>query len=44
MEGVEAKIGNARQAIYDNITPENIYYSASGDADDVDDPPFPYRM
>ena len=34
-EGFEAKKGNVRQPIHDNITPENIYCSTIGDDDDV---------
>ena len=42
LEGVESKIGNYWQPIYNNTAPENMYCSAFGDDNDMDDPPLPY--
>ena len=42
MEGVESKILNSQKPIYNNSVPENIYCSAFGDDNYMDDPSLPY--
>ena len=42
MESVEAKIGNAKQPLFDGTDPERVYYSAFGNTDDADNSMLPY--
>ena len=42
MESVEAKIGNAKQPLFDGTGPDRIYYSAFGDTNDADKNVLPY--
>ena len=42
MERVEAKIGNAKQPLFDGTDPERVYYSAFGEIDDADNNVLPY--
>ena len=42
MEHVEAKIGNAKQPLFDGTDPERVYYSDSGDTNDADNNVLPY--
>ena len=36
MEQVEAKIGNAKQPLFDDTEPDRVYYSAFGDTGGAD--------
>ena len=42
MECVEAKIGNARQPMFDDIEPDREYYIYFGDSDDTEKNLLPY--
>ena len=42
MERVEAKIGNAKQPLFDGMEPDRVYYSAFGDTDNTDENVLPY--
>ena len=44
MEGVEAKIGNAKQAIFDVTDTGRVYYSVFGYTYDANDNVLPYGV
>ena len=42
MELVEAKIGNAKEPLFDGMNPDIVYYNAFGDNGNADNKVLPY--